>query len=737
VEPQYFSNSAQHILAELERIDLLIRAQVARARQIQKVDTEFQGLYIPEAEVDALLEESVGLPRWATAPATVSAGKLHDALNRFAAEIAQCKAVSKQKAIPLRFEKLAQLFKLDPFEIDALLICLAPEFDLRYERLYAYLQDDVTKKKPSVDLVLNLLSPSLATKMAAQKYFAASAPFSAFRLLQIFDDPSHPNSPLISKYLKVDDRIVSYLHGSNDPDIALQSFARIILPQVRLPELVLPGKMRKRLMGMAKDEETIARNPIFYFQGPYGVGKRAAAEAFCCERGLKVLAVRLDHLLSREGSNFDKLLTLIYREAFLQQAAVYWSEFDVLLADDKLPLLDRFLQELEVPKCLIFLAGNITWEPIDAIHHSVFTRIKFPANSYHDRLELWDRLLARTKLIGADVDLAAVANKFRFSSGQIRDAAATARNLARWRDPANRKITMRDLYSACRLQSNRKLTTLAQKIKPHYHWDDIVLPNDRLQQLNEVCNYVKHRTRVYNDWGFNRKLSLGKGVNALFAGPSGTGKTMAADIIAGKLELDLYKIDLSTVVSKYIGETEKNLARIFDEAETSNAILFFDEADALFGKRSEIRDAHDRYANIEISYLLQKMEEYEGVVILATNFRKNMDDAFIRRMHFTVEFPFPSEQHRLRIWQKIWPDETPRSPELDLSFMARNFDIAGGNIRNVALAASFLAADDGQLVTMGHIIHATRREYQKMGKMVTASEFGEYANTTVFRQPER
>ena len=202
-------------------------------------------------------------------------------------------------------------------------------------------------------------------------------------------------------------------------------------------------------------------------------------------------------------------------------------------------------------------------------------------------------------------------------------------------------MTAADLHAACRLQSNRKLAALARKITPHYTWDDIVLPADRLRQLREICNQVKYRARVYDEWGFDRKLSLGKGLNVLFAGPSGTGKTMAAEIMAGELGLDLYKIDLSTVVSKYIGETEKNLARIFDEAETTNAILFFDEADALFGKRSEVRDAHDRYANIEISYLLQRMEEYDGIVILATNLRKNMDEAFVRRMHFTVEFPFP------------------------------------------------------------------------------------------------
>jgi SpoVK/Ycf46/Vps4 family AAA+-type ATPase len=327
---------------------------------------------------------------------------------------------------------------------------------------------------------------------------------------------------------------------------------------------------------------------------------------------------------------------------------------------------------------------------------------------------------------GADesgIDLRTIADKFRLNGGQIMDAAATAKNLACWRDPDNGRVSSEDLHAACRLQSNRKLAELAQKITPHYRWEDIVLPVDQLQQLREICSYVKYRPKVYDEWGFDRKLSLGKGLNVLFEGPSGTGKTMAAEIMTAELGLALYKIDLSAVVSKYIGETEKNLAQIFAEAETSNAILFFDEADALFGQRSEVRDSHDRYANIETSYLLQKMEEYEGFVILATNLRKNMDEAFTRRLHFTVSFPFPKENDRRRIWEQIWPENMPRKSDLDLHVLAKRLEITGGSIRNIALAAAFLAADDGQVVNMNHVIHAARREYQKLGKVVTEGEF--------------
>ena len=247
-----------------------------------------------------------------------------------------------------------------------------------------------------------------------------------------------------------------------------------------------------------------------------------------------------------------------------------------------------------------------------------------------------------------------------------------------------------------------------------------------MRQLREICNQVKYRARVYDEWGFDRKLSLGKGLNVLFTGPSGTGKTMAAEIMAGELGLDLYKIDLSTVVSKYIGETEKNLDRIFSEARDSNSILFFDEADALFGKRSEVRDSHDRYANIEISYLLQKMEEYDGIVILATNLQKNLDEAFARRMHFCVEFPFPQEADRLRIWQRIFPQEAPLSGDVDLSFMARQFKMTGGNIKNIAIAAAFMAAVNGGSINVEHLIKATKREYQKIGRLCTEADFAAY-----------
>jgi SpoVK/Ycf46/Vps4 family AAA+-type ATPase len=269
------------------------------------------------------------------------------------------------------------------------------------------------------------------------------------------------------------------------------------------------------------------------------------------------------------------------------------------------------------------------------------------------------------------------------------------------------------------------MSTLARRIEPKHRMSDLVLPATQLEQLAAICSQARHASIVYGAWRFDRKLSLGRGLNAMFTGQPGTGKTMAAEVIAAELGVELLKIDLSQIVSKYIGETEKNLRELFEQAARAHAILFFDEADALLGKRSDVKDAHDRYANTETAYLLQKMEEYPGITILATNLRQNMDAAFTRRMRFIVDFPFPDEADRLRIWQSVWPAEVPLGADIDRPLLARQFRLAGGSIRNVAVAAAFLAAEQQQAVSMRHLMLATKRELQKMGRLVDHSCFAD------------
>jgi SpoVK/Ycf46/Vps4 family AAA+-type ATPase len=316
-----------------------------------------------------------------------------------------------------------------------------------------------------------------------------------------------------------------------------------------------------------------------------------------------------------------------------------------------------------------------------------------------------------------------LAARYRLSDSQIAHAVGSARRQAAFDET---RADASALARAARVQVGRDPGPLAQKITPFYRWGDLVLPVDQLAQLKEICRQARLRHVVYDDWGFDRKLSLGKGLSALFTGPPGTGKTMAVEVVANDLGLELFKIDLSQVVSKYIGETEKSLDRLFAEARAGNAILFFDECDALFGKRTTVQDAHDRYANIEVAYLLQKLDEHEGLCILATNLRQNLDAAFTRRLTFIVEFPFPDEDSRRRLWQSIWPTQVPRSRDLDLEFLATQFKLPGGAVKNIAVAAAFLAASSGGELRTEHLLWAARREIEKSGRRVAPSEFGRY-----------
>jgi hypothetical protein len=724
-----YRTSLEHILAELERLDLLLRVQVWRARQSRDAD-DLTAFYIPETEPDELLDKAIGAPRWAGVPLPPELQTAaQDRLDQLSAAIARDTAASLREGVPLRLAGLARLFGLTAFDLDVILICLASELDRSYERLYAYLQDDVTRPYPTVDLILSLLCPGLDAQVAARQRLYAAAPLLRHHLVELAEEPGRMVSGL-SQAVRLDQRVARFLLGDDTADDRLLPVVTVLTPTAGQDELVFPelfgrqfGQLLEQVRAGGAAPDGPARS-LLYFQGLYGAGKRSAAGVLAQALGHDLLIVAGQRLAGSSAAELATLGGLASREAVLRGALLYWQDFDLLLPGEDGARLAAVVTVLEAHPGLVVVSGSEAWEPEGGLRGTGFLRLAFPSPGYDERVRLWQTALG-PEPVPASLGLEPLAVKFRLTGGQIRDAAATARGLARWRDPRESQLTPADLLAACRLHSNRKLTELAAKITPHYAWDDIVLPADQLTQLREICDQVQHRSMVYDAWGFDGKLAMGKGLSVLFAGPPGTGKTMAADVLAGALGLDMYKIDLSTVVSKYIGETEKNLARIFHEATTSNAILFFDEADALFGKRTQVRDAHDRYANVEVSYLLQKMEEYEGMVILATNLRKNMDEAFVRRLHVTVEFPVPGQADRRRIWAQIWPAATPREAGLDLDFLARRVEVPGGSIRNIALASAFRAAADGGVVTMAHVLHATRREYQKMGKVLTAGDLGD------------
>jgi hypothetical protein len=534
----------------------------------------------------------------------------------------------------------------------------------------------------------------------------------------------------LAHYLKLDEQIIYLLLGPEALDSRLVSFCELTRPDAALAENALDEDMGLSLsLLLTRTEE--AHQPFrVYLQGPQAIDKRHIAAAFAGRIAKALLVLDLNRALTAD-ENFEHLLALIFRQAWFKDAVLYVSGMDPLHNESWRDQYQSFLNALCEHKGPVILAGESAWHYSGHSPAGVLN-LNLTLPDFAFRRAYWQTSLDAENIRLDENELDALADRFRLTPGQIKEATVTARHskmlCSLGQAPelpfvqTEMPPSLDELFSAARAQSNQDLAALARKIEPIYAWKELILPDDPLAQLREICQRVFHRQRVMDQWCFARRLSLGKGVSALFAGPSGTGKTMAAEVIAQVVGLDLYKIDLSGVVSKWIGETEKNLKRIFAAAERGNSILFFDEADALFGKRSEVRDSHDRYANLEVSYLLQLMEEYEGMSILATNLHQNLDDSFVRRLAFVVHFPFPDEEGRRRIWTNVWPTETPLADDVNFYSLARQFKLSGGSIKNIALGASYLAAANGSLVTMDHLLHATRREYQKLGKNLSEEE---------------
>ncbi|MHB9033632.1 MAG: ATP-binding protein [Anaerolineae bacterium] len=721
--------AVEHVTACLARLDLQIRREVVRLRQQvgTRPDEEFRGLYISNDDVDRLLDEALPITSALQSPSPDAAlSALEAALAALDHRILNIEAKAQQSGDNLPLLQLAKLFGLDEFARQVIIICLAAETDLRYERLFAYLQDDVTKKRPTVALVLRLLGSTSEAALSARCYFEPDAPLLRWRLVSLNDDPGARRPVLLSRYLKLDERIANFLLGSSAGETRLEHCRE---QSVRNPQPALAGVIAQQLAVWSRswDEVWEQTPPVVLFYGRYGTGKRSAALELGKLLSKPVLLLCLRELASSDLS-LEQGIQLAEREALLTNALIAWTETDQFIHpspeyEEAHRCLLRALAQGQAPTVLL---AEKTWEPARELAGRPFLRLAMPELTYDERRSLWDAGLDGDGPAMNGEELDALAGRYRLTAGQIRDALLRARILAWTREPGKARLQINDIDAACRSQAQNRLGTLARKLQPHFAWEDIVLPRAQLTTLHLICTTVRHRSTVYGTWGFDRKLSLSKGLIALFAGPSGTGKTMAAEIIANDLGLDVYKIDLSSVVSKYIGETEKNLERIFSEAQDSDAILFFDEADALFGKRSEVKDAHDRYANIEIAYLLQRTEEYNGLVILASNVKKNMDEAFVRRLHFIIDFPFPEEAERLEIWKRTFPRQVPLDADIDLPFLARKFKMAGGNIRNIILTAAFLAADEHSIVCMRHLIRGASYEYQKMGKLVVEGDFEGY-----------
>lgn len=698
-----------YLKANLAQIDLLIQRAI-RCWQLAGQDPSdmFRGLYLSNIQAEALISRPFCHNWGDTVKLDASEETWYEQKsNEIENYKEQIGNIARQTNHDLRLKHLIFEFGLTEFEVGALLICLAPALDLRYEKLFGYLQDDISRKNPGVGLIIDLLTPSGIERLDTLAYFHNNAPLFRYQLIRKTTLPGFENQSLLSQPVYIDPGVVSWL--SDNYQSCPELNANLIVTESNPDRYNLLNEIEK-ILYRAKDD-----NSILVFWGQDQLEKDLAANYFAYQKNCPILEINLSHPINENSDIFNQI-NLGIRDARMISAIPYFKSFEVCENNGEIPY--SIQENLIQSPCPIMISSAVNYLITDTKHQRKVITLAFPIPHYKERENTWVYFSSNLE-IAESIDISALASQFSFTTSQIRNAISSAIDMACIR---GEKPTNEDFFAAARAYSNIKLSSLAKKLNPRFSWEDLVLPDDQLKMLHEIVDTVRSRSQVLENWGVGKKLASNNGITVLFAGQPGTGKTMAAGIIATELKMDIYKIDLSTIVSKYIGETEKNLERIFQEAEASNAILFFDEADALFGKRSEVRDSHDRYANIEISYLLQRMEAYDGITILATNLRSNLDEAFTRRLQFAVDFPFPDDNDRLRIWKTLFPPDVPRQENIDFEFLAKRYKLAGGNIRNIIINATYLAASDGGKVSMNHVLHSARRELQKMGRLVNEIE---------------
>jgi ATPase family associated with various cellular activities (AAA)/Winged helix domain, variant len=598
-------------------------------------------------------------------------------LDRIAADL-RC-----QMPEPAAIETLSELFGLTRFERSVLLLCAGVEMDSHLADACAHAQGHPQRTYVSFGLAMSLLDDPHWDAITQ------SRPLRRLRMIE-----PHAGSTLTTAPLHLDERILHYLVGENALDLRLQSLLR----QTAVPTSIADEHRGIALRAAHVLQSDSSGSPLIQLCGDDPQGQEDIATLAAHELGRELFIANVEDLPAA-GPELDQFAILWKRESLMLGGAL----FIHAPAEGFGRAASRLVERLPGP---LFLG---TREAVPLQRNVIRFDVNMPGPLEQKRL--WLRALGETgqKLNGLLDDLS---EQFRLSARTI-SSTGSVMAAAEQFEPAT-------LWEACRALSRPKLQDLAQRIVPSASWEDLILPEPQTHTLHQLVAQVRHRLKVYETWGFAGRGRRGLGVSALFTGASGTGKTMAAEVLAGELRLDLYRIDLSSVVSKYIGETEKNLKRVFDAAQESGALLLFDEADALFGKRSEVRDSHDRYANIEVGYLLQRMEAYQGLAILTTNLRSALDTSFQRRLRFTINFPFPDAKQRQAIWKSVFPQATPTGV-LDHKRLAQ-MNATGGNIRNIAVNAAFIAAQAGTPVEMANLLEAARLEAQKIERPLTDAE---------------
>lgn len=728
-----YVRSIDHLHDELARVELLIRAQVIRWQMSGACAGPEAGwgmVVVSRAEIERYLDTPFSLP--GVLPESVRE-QLQPWWEKAAAlRVSIDKRCAHAAASDLRLLRLTNLFALGTAETDILLLCLIGEIDERYRRLFGYLQNDATKQLPSVELATQILHCNFSETGNCRDLFSPAGNLLGNHLITLSDPAGDESFP--QRALRIDERITNFLLGSDEPAPRLSGVVRFgcgdvpsrIMVREEISTLLgqLPKAMRARFSEKPEGVRLLLSGPDTQLNTRIA---RTISRSF--EKPLLEFDVRT---ALHRGGPWELLVDIAFREARLRDGTILFDGCELLLTPDQ----DRrgwdYL-ELSARKFsgLTIAAADSVVLPRGAVSDAAFLQIDIPLPDFELRKTAWMvHLPPASALAMSEVERARIAAElagaFQSTESQIEEAIAGAGNLTRLDNPV---LDTGKLFAACRRQAARRLVSFAQRIepRPNLSLDDLVLPEPNKRQLIELRDRIRFHRELFHRTGFEKTMRLGRGLLALFTGSSGTGKTMAAEALASGQGVDLYKVDLSAIVSKWIGETEKNLSRIFADAESSNSWLFFDEGESLFGSRGDIKQAQDRVLNLEVNYLLQRIEEFSGVVILATNLKQNIDDAFLRRIATFVEFPTPGAESRTAIWKKLLPSIDRRDFDDEyLSRLSARFELSGGNIRNIVLDAMFRAcSSEGDKLTLRQVAAGIAREYQKLGRPIISTEFGE------------
>ncbi len=625
-------------------------------------------------------------------------------------EIGPKVADALSRNVPMPIRKLQLAFNLSNLELLLLGAAMSPDSTNAYSTAFTAINFGAKRAYATVHALLQLFGASQSLAEPVRRALEPDAKLRRWKFLELQESPG----PALFWKLQPDRRLALLALGEMQPDPALSSCVFIPANETTIEELNIAESTRAKLSAAVPLLADDNRSKLLYFYGQQGAGKLTAAVALAAAAGRATVWLDIRRMLNSDLDSRSVILRALRDSASFSALFVVTDIHLLRDASGAAPLLNWLFELQENAVAPLVLTGE--QKPDAALPgYSLATEIEFLTPDVNQRIEIWQDALTAVET-AADLSISELAQTFLFTAGQIVRAVERAAGIAPIGESQRPVVSKRDLLLACRKESNRRLAEVAVKIESVFTWDDLILPDETRAQLQEICARMEHRELVYAQWGFERVLGGSPGQYALFYGPSGAGKTMAASVIARELNLDIYKVDLAAVASRSVGETEKNLARLFQEGEDCNAILFFDEADFLAGSGADSPDSPERRTNIEVGYLLQKMDEYSGLTILACNQLDRIDDALKRRLQSVIEFPFPDRTERERIWRLAFPAEAPLAEEPNFALLASRLRLTGAGIKNAALTSAFFAAEEDSAISMEHILRAVRREYEKEGR---------------------